>query len=256
MPIYVIADDTICEKTVPSSKAEQPISGCGFHRSHLENKTVYGHQFVTVMMRCGSLTLPYDTVLYEKNKDSKIQIAAHIIQSLPKPVGKGYVLADSWYTCHKLLEASWGRSYHYIGAMKSNRKIFPKGCSKKGIQVGEYSRPLKLRGLDLVTINGETYYTYIYLGRINGAKKVKIVISWPKYAVFVPRAMNAFVSTDICMSTKQLLNHYANRWPIEVYFREVKRQLGMKHCQVRSMKGVKRFQYIVMLGYIYCLPRG
>lgn len=54
LPIYVIIDDTISEKTVPSSKAKKPIEKCDFHRSHLANKTVYGHQMVTAMLRCGN----------------------------------------------------------------------------------------------------------------------------------------------------------------------------------------------------------
>jgi hypothetical protein len=35
-PIYVVLDDTIAEKTKPSSKAKRPIAGCGFHYSHLK----------------------------------------------------------------------------------------------------------------------------------------------------------------------------------------------------------------------------
>ena len=50
LPIYVLIDDTICEKTKPSSKAKQPIYGCGFHKSHLKNEIVYGHQFVAAML--------------------------------------------------------------------------------------------------------------------------------------------------------------------------------------------------------------
>ena len=89
-PIYVIIDDTICEKALPSSKAESPIYGCSFHKSHLKNKTVYGHQFVGCMLRVGDLVLPYKIVLYEKLKEpsktkSKIAIAQEIVASLPTP---------------------------------------------------------------------------------------------------------------------------------------------------------------------------
>src|SRR3712207_8979986 len=41
-PIYLIIDDTISEKTKPSSKAVNPIEKCYFHNSHLKRKTVYG----------------------------------------------------------------------------------------------------------------------------------------------------------------------------------------------------------------------
>ena len=48
------------------------------------------------MLRCGDLVLPYNVVLYEKEKESKIEIAKEIIKSLPE-VSKGYILTDSWY---------------------------------------------------------------------------------------------------------------------------------------------------------------
>jgi len=37
-PIYFIIDDTISEKTKPSSKAKNPIEKCSFHNSHLKGK--------------------------------------------------------------------------------------------------------------------------------------------------------------------------------------------------------------------------
>ncbi len=82
------------------------IQGCSFHNSHLKRKTVYGHQFVTVILRCGDLVLPYDIVLYQKDASSKIKIAANLLKELPYPVNKGYVLADSWYSCAALFNAA------------------------------------------------------------------------------------------------------------------------------------------------------
>ena len=252
LPIYAILDDTICEKTKPSSKAKQPIYGCGFHRSHLKNEIVYGHQFVAAVLRCGDMVLPLAIHLYEKEKTSKIDIAVKIIEALPKPVNQGYVMADSWYSCIDLFHATESAGYHYIGALKSNRKIFPRGYRRKGIQIGAFARSLTASDFDIVTIDGERYYMYTYLGKINGSRKVKIVITYPHGALFVPRAMKAFISTDIKMSGKQLLNHYTKRWPIEVFFRESNRQFGMKKCQVRSKKAIMRYQYLVMLAFIFC----
>ena len=68
----------------------------------------------------------------------------------------------------------------------------------------------------------------------------------------MPQAMKAFLSTDIKMSGKQLSGHYTKRWPIEVFFREANRHLGMKQCQVSSKKAVIRYQYILLLGYTFC----
>ena len=179
-PIYIIFDDTICEKAIPSSQVTSPIYGCGFYKSHLKNKMVYGQQFVGCMFRCGDLVLPYNIVLYQKAADkndvvkSKIDIAQDILKTLPDPPNGGYVVTDSWYSCQVLFEASKSRGYHFIGAIKSNRLIFPRGFRKKGIKTGAYARSLKQSDFDLVTVGGHSYLAYTYLGKINGQRKVKI----------------------------------------------------------------------------------
>ncbi|WP_157047756.1 hypothetical protein [Cellulosilyticum ruminicola] len=50
--------------------------------------------------------LPYEIVLYQKDAFSKIEIAANLLKELPHPVNKGYVLADSWYSCAVLFNAA------------------------------------------------------------------------------------------------------------------------------------------------------
>jgi hypothetical protein len=210
------------------------------------------------MLRCGDLVLPYDIVLYEKAVNdgdvvkSKIDIAKEIIESLPSPPYDGYVVTDSWYSCQTLFETAKSKDYHFIGALKSNRLIFPRGFRKKGIKIGKYACSLKQSDFDFVTVGGHSYHVYTYLGKINGQRKTKIIITWPKGCFGVPAAMKAFISTDIEMSPKQLISHYMKRWPVEVFFRESNRYLGMKQCQVRSRKAVIRFQYVLMLGYVFC----
>ncbi|MCL2026634.1 MAG: transposase [Leptospirales bacterium] len=257
-PVYIIIDDTIYEKAKPSSQVKSPIYGCGFYKSHLKNKMVYGQQFVSCMLRCEDLVLPYDIVLYEKSTDendtarSKIGIACGIIKSLPSPPYGGYVVTDSWYSCQALFESSKSKGCHFIGALKSNRLIFPRGFCKKGIKIGKYVRSLKQSDFDFVTVGGHSYHVYTYLGKINGLRKVKIIITWPKGSFGIPAAMKAFISTDIQMNPKQLISHYMKRWPVEVFFREANRYFGMKQCQLRSKKAVIRYQYILMLGYVFC----
>lgn len=134
-PIYIIIDDTVNEKTVPSSKAQR-----------------------------------------------KIELAQIALKEIPKPVNKGYVLADSWYSCEALFTISRFIGFQYIGALKSNRKIFPRGYKKDGIKISDFIKMLKQHELDVVTVGGKTYYTYTYLGKINGFKKVKIIMSWPQKA--------------------------------------------------------------------------
>lgn len=251
-PIYVIIDDTISEKTVPSSKAKRPTEKCGFHNSHLKGKTVYGHQMVTVMLRCGDTVLPYDVVLYDKNSMSKIQIAEEVIRTLPFPVNKGYVLCDSWYSCKALFDASAEKGYTYIGAVKTNRVIYPKGHERLGIKLHAFAKTLSKEDVCLVTAGNHEYYVYTYKGKLNDLQEATIVLSWPKDALFNEKALKAFISLDSTIETIDILNHYIHRWPIEIFFRESKRYLGLDDYQVRSERGIKKYFVLLMLTYTYC----
>ncbi|KYH29722.1 hypothetical protein CLTEP_26970 [Clostridium tepidiprofundi DSM 19306] len=79
-PIYVIIDDTISERTIPSSRAKSSIELCGFHHFHTKNKKVYGHQIVGVLLQCGDITIPYELPLYDKMQyDSEGNIISKIM---------------------------------------------------------------------------------------------------------------------------------------------------------------------------------
>ena len=248
----MIIDDTISERTVPSSKAKRPIEKCGFHKSHLKNKTVYGHQLIMVMLRCGDIVLPYAIVLYDKAVMSKIKIAEEIIHTLPRPVSKGYVLCDSWYSCKKLFNVSKERGYTYVGALRTNRVIYPKGHGSLGIKVHAFAKTLKAKDLSLVKAGGHEYYVYKYQGKLNDLKEAAIVLSWPKNALFYEKALKAFISLDPNIDAQTLLNHYVHRCPIEIFFRESKRRLGLDDYQVRSERSIRRYFILLMLTYVYC----
>ncbi|MGL4335957.1 MAG: IS701 family transposase [Turicibacter sp.] len=250
-PIYVLIDDTTCIKTKPSSQVSRPIEGCSYHHSHLEHRMVYGHQFVTLMLRCDDLILPYEISLYEKQSMSKIELAKKMISSLPVPPNKGYILADSWYSCEALFEAAKSNNFYYMGALKTNRKIFPKGHRPKGIQLKAFAKTLNLKNLDLVTVEDDSYYTYTYLGKVKGGFKVKIILSWPEDSVLNPSTLRCFISHDINNSTKQILKHYKKRWPIETFFRETKQNFGLSNYQIRSLQGIKRLMLMIRLTYVY-----
>ena len=78
-PIYFIIDDTISEKTKPSSKAINPIEKCSFHNSHLKGKNVYGHQILVSLLSCDGLVLPYSIDIYDKESMSKIKLTQNLI---------------------------------------------------------------------------------------------------------------------------------------------------------------------------------
>ena len=178
-PIEVIIDDTVLEKTKPSSKAKNPSEKCGYHHSHTNGKRVYGYQVVIVLLKCGTIELPYLIKIYDKSKMSKIQMAIDTISSLPKPIYGGYVLADSWYSSESVIKASKKAGYTYIGAIKTNRILYPENY-RQGVPISFLAEDLSKDQFDLVTVKKSKYYVYRYVGAINGFKKVVILFCYPK----------------------------------------------------------------------------
>ena len=248
MPILFIVDDTISSKTIPSSKASHPIEAASFHFSHLKKKQDYGHQAVSVMLSCNGITLNYAIVMYDKSV-SKINIVKQLAQNLPSAPNPSYLLCDSWYVCGKLMDAFATKGFYTVGALKSNRILYP--CGVK-MNVCEFARTLSHIALfHIVTVKGRKYYVYRYEGRLNNIENAVVLICYPVSAFAQEKALRTFICTNADLaSDEEILNLYAVRWEIEVYFRDCKNKLAFDKYQIRSANGIKRFWLISSLAYL------
>ncbi len=248
-PIFVSTDDTVNKKTKPSSQAKSPIEKGSFHHSHLLGKTVWGHQVIATMISCMGHTLNYDIQLYDKENQSKIDYVIELSKKLPIPKNKGYALFDSWFTCPKVLDAYASRGYNCIGAIKTNRIIYPQGIK---INISNFAQYIKKNDVNLVTVNNSKYWTYRYEGALNNIDNAIIVFSWPEKAFGVSKALKAFICTDVSLETSTILIYYTNRWPIEVFFKQEKGHLGFDKYQIRSIKGIQRLWILQSLVHLIC----
>jgi transposase len=251
-PVYAILDDTISEKTKPSSKALRPTEGCSFHHSHLRKKRVYGHQIVCVLLECGELKLPYYMELYDKVKQSKINMVRQIIEALPGFPTKVYVLGDSWYSACSVIKAAHSRGFEYIGALKANRVLYYEGGPRLGQKVNAYVKTLTEKDVRLVTVGNQKYWVHRVNGFIKRLPKTGVILlSWPENKLFEENATHVFYST--CnLSEEDILSTYTGRWTIEIFFRDNKMQLELDRYQVRGKQAIQRFLTIIMLAYAYC----
>ena len=250
-PIECIIDDTISSKTKPSSGAAHPIEGAHFHYSHLKKRQDYGHQAVGVLLACNGLVFNYDFILYDKTC-SKIEIVRKIAEGLPVAPRISYFLCDCWYSCAEVMDAFLAKGFYTIGAVKTNRVIFPCGIR---IQIQEFARYIRKEdpNISLVTAAGREYYVYRYEGQLNKLEDAVILICYPKEAFGDSRALRIFICTDTSLSTQEILDRYTHRWQIEVYFRQVKQKLSVDKCQIRSSVGIQRFWLLMSLAYFLCL---
>ena len=155
-PVFCIVDDTIASKTKPSSQAMHPIEDAYFHQSHLKRKQDYDHQAVAVMLSCNGIVLNYAFVLYNKSI-SKIDIVQNIAKELPEPPVMSYFLCDCWYVSEKIINTFVQKGFHTIGALKTNRLLYPSGMKKK---LSELAAELSVteKGFDPVTVKNRKYY--------------------------------------------------------------------------------------------------
>ena len=249
-PIFCIVDDTIASHTKPSSQALHPIEAAYFHQSHLKRCQDYGHQVVSVMLSCNGIILNYAVILYDRSK-SKIQIVQEIAQELPIAPVVSYFLCDSWYTSVKVMDSFIQKGFYTIGALKTNRIIYPFGIRQK---VSDFALHLRKTDADvsLVTVGGREFYVYRYEGKLNDIPNAAVILSYPKEAFGNPRALRVFISTNAELSTQEILDTYSRRWPIELFFRQSKGKLALDKYQIRSRKGIQRYWLIMSLVHYMC----
>ncbi len=249
-PVICIVDDTIASKTKPSSQAMHPIEAAYFHQSHLKKKQDYGHQAVGVMLACNGIVLNYAIVMYDKSR-SKIQIACDIANELPIPPTTSYFLCDCWYSCVKVMDAFLAKGFYTIGALKTNRVIFPAGIRQQIAQFAQYIRKTD-SDVNLVTVGKRQYYVYRYEGSLNDLEDAVVLISYPKDAFSLPKALRAFICTDCSLSAQEILNLYLERWPIKVFFRQTKQRLALDKYQIHTSTGIRRFWLLMSLVHFIC----
>jgi hypothetical protein len=74
------------------------------------------------------------------------------------------VLADSWYSSKTIFNATISNERNnYVGAIKTNRVLYPKKHSKFGIKASMFAKTLPLDSFALVTVRKKGYYVYKYV---------------------------------------------------------------------------------------------
>ena len=104
------------------------------------------------MLSCNGIVLNYAFVLYNKSI-SKIDIVQDIAKELSTPPVQSYFLCDCWYVSEKIINTFAVQGFHTIGALKTNRLLYPSGMKKK---LSELAAELSVthKNFDLVTVKG------------------------------------------------------------------------------------------------------
>lgn len=123
----------------------------------------------------------------------------------------GIRMATSWTPLTKRLLT--------IGVVTTNRVLYLPAWHKAESRWGRPSFAEDRCGCQPCDSRHRGCYVCRYKGSLNGIKNAVVLSSYSKEVFHVPKALWVFISTDISLSTREILNKYGERWPVEVFFR-------------------------------------
>ncbi|NLW32611.1 MAG: IS701 family transposase [Fibrobacter sp.] len=247
---FLIIDDTVVEKQGKPKKIE----GLGWHYSHTKGRAVYGHSIVTSHYRIGKISFPYDFRFY-LNEDvalkcnrefkTKPEIACDMINGFKQLRSeKIYCLVDSWYTSEKVIKSAKSRDFEVVGALKSNRVFQFREHGEKH-KLSTYVKNLRNTSFEKILFKDEVFKVRRIEAWLKGIGKVAILIS-----VRVKDGSKMFIlSTDLNLSTEEIMKYYSYRWDIETGYLYCKDRLGLGHYQMRKLKAIEKYCALVFAAY-------
>lgn len=246
--VYLIIDDSLVEKS------GKTMSGVAKHRSHKDKKLVLGHVWVTAQVVVAGYSYPLDWCLYRRNSEceangvpfrSKPDIAREMIEHYqPLPDTQTIVLTDSWYADQKLVKLCRERHFHYIGAVKSNRKLT---VGQHNQQVKQWMAVLPKSAFERVKLKDEHYKVWTAIGRLSCGQTVKALIN-RRIGV---KKWRYLVSTNTDLDTQSILAAYFVRWEVENFYRAAKFILGWSDYQMRKLAAIENHVLLMMVTHAY-----
>lgn len=247
-----VVDDSI------KSRCGRKVEGTSCHFDHTQGKTVKGHQVLQLGLAAekGFVPLEAQIVMSDANpvdkpqekpfqdqrssaardmrrswEQNKHQLFRNMLQrALRAGLSAAYLLADAWFGCKENIALSLELGLTCIFQMKRGNLAYQyqgRNYTATGLytKVQRRMRPAhrkaryKTAGLT-VKLNLQTEP-----GQPVNWVEVRLLFSAPVRAAD-PDTWVVFLCTEPTLSEQKILQAYALRWSIEVYFKEIKQNLG------------------------------
>ena len=247
--VYLIIDDSLVEKT------GKTMEGVAKHRSHKDKQQLcLGHVWVTSQLVIAGYSYPLDWAVYRRQDEceqngvefiSKPDLAYRMVENYqPLPDTQTYVMSDSWYSSKNLLELCRQRGFHFIGAVKSNRKL---ALGQDNLQVKDWQALLPKSAFERVKLKEHRYKVWTASGHLSCGQVVKALIN-RRIGV---KKWHYLISTDLNLSAKTIIACYLVRWEVENFYRAAKQILGWTDYQMRALKAIENHVLMMMVTHAY-----
>jgi Transposase DDE domain len=243
------------------------------------------HTFVLglLLLPCGlRLPLPrksWYTKAYAKSQGLTYRTQIELVEELLLwsgpllPAGtRLVVLADSYFGASRLFSLCREHDWTLITKLKRNRTFADEPGQRivaygQSLAEGKFRRCRLCRGTEATAAyrrqpprkaraHEKRVYDYYSERRpVSQAGEVQVVYSWktPAYTPkpdFDRRQFAALVTNNLRLTARQVVEYYELRWQIEVFFRELKGQLGLQDYQGTQFASYERYLSLVLLGYM------
>jgi len=242
----LILDDTVHKRN--RSKKVELLARV---RDHTDGKYYAGFRCLTLCFHLGNATIPVDfrllsscnqkVRLHGSNQEldkrtngykSRLYAMSKSFQMAFDMIGRQrglarHVLFDSWFAMPVMFKSLRGMGFHGVGMLKASNNLYRyKGKLYKLEALYALVKPFMHRKNDFATLG------------------VELRDGTPFSITFVMNKRNsrdwlAIGTTDLTLSSEQVVSLYARRWNIEVLFKTVKSFLGFaRECQSRSFDAI------------------
>ena len=247
----LVIDDSLAHKS------GKHIEGANWFWYLTKHTHTFAHQLVTSQYVTKLFHVPLHYRLYLKEEDvapgafqSKLDLAIQLIEeAVDSEIPFSCVAADSWYFCDKIIKYLASIGKEWVFASKSNRKICVKSLR---MSLREFAKTLKkedFKQIKITRTNGKELSVWAFAKTVRMSKvgRVKVIISY----LDEPFKGDPFslVTNRKEWSSVKILSTYAQRWPIETFYRDAKQNLGLENCELRILKGIRRHWDLVFLAY-------
>ncbi len=255
----LIADDTIALKT---GKSMELVS---YHFDHKTSRSVLGNQCLQLAYHDGINFFPLDVAFsssskrpnnkyrdidkrtngWKRRKEALGKKTDALVQMTQRAWNNGieasFILFDSWFAhddvINKIYQIGYGVicrlkrghvKYTYQGKAYTLKELWKEFAKKKTTYIGKG----QMKGYCLnVTLpkTGEVRILFVSDGK---------------------KQWQALLCTDLELEASEILDYYARRWAIEVFFKDAKQMLNLGKEQSRTFDAVVSSYSIVMLRYL------
>ena len=263
--------------------------GVSSHFDHLTARCVMGQQIVTLGVASDEQFVPVDNEIFisqskeqmldykfndgrsiaaKRYQQSKQQtkpemVCDMIARAIRAGINADYFLADAWFATKHILKMTIEHSLVAVVRMKKNKmkyRIVVNGVNHLLCAKELYKQHVKGHWQ---TLNNVPYQSKSVVVELNLTSSDKEPAQWVKVKLLFVRSIDEtkqqaskhdwalFLTTDYQLEDEKILEVYALRWGIEVYFKEAKQKLGFLKEQSRHYSAY--IASIHLTGLRFCL---